>query len=386
MINYRKWFKGITIKSKASSESNELGDLEVLTSNNKVHFHNGTSSSPILTESHTGTISNKSIDADTNTITNIENADIKAGAAIDASKIADGSVSNAEFQYLANVTSDIQTQISAKIGNALTSANVFVGNGSNIATGVAVSGDITLSNAGVTAIGANKVVNGQLDQMAAHTFKGNNTASLANASDITSTQLTAELDLFSSTLKGLTPLSGGGTTNFLRADGTWASPAAGSYITALTSDVTASGPGSAAATIAANAVTNAKAAQMAAHTFKGNNTASTANASDLTVLQLTAELIIAAQAISASAIDWATGAMFTKTLAANTTFTFSNQVSGQTIIVRLTNTASNYTVTWPAVRWAGGAAPTMTVGAFSDVYTFIYDGSNVYGSAVQNMS
>lgn len=66
--------------------------------------------------------------------------------------------------------------------------------------------------------------------------------------------------------------------------------ATGNYITALTGDVTASGPGSSAATIANNAVTNAKAAQMAAHTFKGNNTGSTANASDLTATQLTAEL------------------------------------------------------------------------------------------------
>ena len=42
----------------------------------------------------------------------IEAADLPAG--IDASKIADGSVSNAEFQRLANVTSDIQTQIDGK--------------------------------------------------------------------------------------------------------------------------------------------------------------------------------------------------------------------------------------------------------------------------------
>lgn len=35
---------------------------------------------------------------------------------------------------------------------------------------------------------------------------------------------TAQLNVFSSTLKGLTPASGGGTTNFLRADGTWATP------------------------------------------------------------------------------------------------------------------------------------------------------------------
>lgn len=70
--------------------------------------------------------------------------------------------------------------------------------------------------------------------------------------------------------------------------------ATGNYITALTGDVTASGPGSVAATIANNVVTNAKAAQMAAHTFKGNNTGSTANAGDLTATQLTAELNVMA--------------------------------------------------------------------------------------------
>lgn len=39
----------------------------------------------------------------------VTNAKVSTG--IDASKIADGSVSNAEFQYLAGVTSDIQTQL-----------------------------------------------------------------------------------------------------------------------------------------------------------------------------------------------------------------------------------------------------------------------------------
>jgi hypothetical protein len=38
---------------------------------------------------------------------------------------------------------------------------------------------------------------------------------------------TALLNNFTSALKGLVPLSGGGTTNFLRADGTWASPGGG---------------------------------------------------------------------------------------------------------------------------------------------------------------
>jgi hypothetical protein len=41
---------------------------------------------------------------------------------------------------------------------ALDSANILVGNGSNVATKVAVTGDVTISNAGVTAIGSSKVV------------------------------------------------------------------------------------------------------------------------------------------------------------------------------------------------------------------------------------
>jgi hypothetical protein len=40
---------------------------------------------------------------------------------------------------------------------ALDSANILVGNGSNVATKVAVTGDVTISNAGVTAIGSAKV-------------------------------------------------------------------------------------------------------------------------------------------------------------------------------------------------------------------------------------
>lgn len=42
-----------------------------------------------------------------------------------------------------------------------------------------------------------------------------------------STGADVTLPLFSSTEAGLTPLSGGGTTNFLRADGTWAAPPGG---------------------------------------------------------------------------------------------------------------------------------------------------------------
>lgn len=93
-------------------------------------------------------------------------------------------------------------------------------------------------------------------------------------------------------------------------------------------------------------------------------------------------------AIAASEIDWAlvskTGGIYTKTLGANTTFTFANAVAGQTIICVITNTASNWTVTWPTTKWPAGSAPTQTVGAKADIITFIYDGTNYYGNSVQN--
>jgi len=74
-----------------------------------------------ITASSTDTLTNKTIDADGtgNSITNIENANIKASAAIDATKIADGSVTSAEFQHLGSVTSDIQTQLDAKASKGL---------------------------------------------------------------------------------------------------------------------------------------------------------------------------------------------------------------------------------------------------------------------------
>ncbi|PCI45885.1 MAG: hypothetical protein COB41_00405 [Proteobacteria bacterium] len=60
------------------------------------------------------TLTNKTIDVDSNAVSNIEDDNIKALAAINAAKIADGSVSNSEYETLDGVTSSIQTQIDGK--------------------------------------------------------------------------------------------------------------------------------------------------------------------------------------------------------------------------------------------------------------------------------
>lgn len=76
-------------------------------------------------------------------------------------------------------------------------------------------------------------------------------------------------------------------------DGLATKQATGNYITALTSDVTASGPGSAAATIANDAVTNAKLANMNPATFKGRTSGSAGDPVDLSAAQVRAILDLA---------------------------------------------------------------------------------------------
>ncbi len=62
--------------------------------------------------------------------------------------------------------------------------------------------------------------------IAANSFLGNNTGSPAVPAALTATQATAALNTFTTTLQGLVPASGGGTTNYLRADGAFAAPSA----------------------------------------------------------------------------------------------------------------------------------------------------------------
>ena len=92
-------------------------------------------SGTIVLKDSTDTLTNKSIDSDNNTITNIVNADIKSGAAIAFDKMAtltasralvsnsDGelevsAVTSTEIGYLDGVTSAIQTQLDTKATNA----------------------------------------------------------------------------------------------------------------------------------------------------------------------------------------------------------------------------------------------------------------------------
>ncbi len=176
------------------------------------------------------------------------------------------------------------------------------GSASNLVAGTvpaaqmpAHTGDVT-STAGSTAltIAANAVSNAKAAQMAASTLKGNNTGAAANAADLTAAQVKTMLAIASTDVSGLGALATLSTVNLsTQATGTLQA----AQEPAHTGDVT-NAAGSLALTIAANAVTNAKIAQMAASTIKGNNTGAAANAADLTAAQVKALLAIASTDVS----------------------------------------------------------------------------------------
>jgi hypothetical protein len=117
-------------------------------------------------------------------------------------------------------------------------------------------------------------------------------------------------------------------------------------ITKVTANVLADNAVS-ASSIADGAIATAKLADDAVTTAKitdANITTAKIADDSVSYAKLGAEFTTAAT-ISASDVDWATAAVHTKTLSANTTLTFSNASTGMVIDLVITG---NYTLTLPA--------------------------------------
>jgi hypothetical protein len=81
MLNIKKFLLAIGLVPKDTTEINSQGELEVLNTDGKLRYCNGSSVSPVVTESHSATLTNKTIDANGtgNSISNLETADLADG-------------------------------------------------------------------------------------------------------------------------------------------------------------------------------------------------------------------------------------------------------------------------------------------------------------------
>jgi hypothetical protein len=104
---------------------------------------------------------------------------------------------------------------------------------------------------------------------------------------------------------------------------------------------------------------------------------------DLDIAGTYAQTVVA---VAALAIDCSTGNYFTKTIAANSTFTVSNIPTSRAYSFTLELTHTSGTVTWfSGVEWPGGTAPTLTTGK-THLFMFVTDdgGTRWRGSSLIN--
>jgi len=143
----------------------EVGDL-ILTV--------GSTSSTILQ------VDAKSLTASPKTISTVS---FTVSGSVDTANIVDGAVTNAKVNAAAAIDfSKLAT---------LTSTNILVGSAAGVATSREVTGDVTIGNTGVTAIGTGKVLSAMMDDNLLHYASVAITASAFNGAYTTPVQLVA---------------------------------------------------------------------------------------------------------------------------------------------------------------------------------------------------
>lgn len=68
---FKNFLQGLRLFPKTSSTVSQAGDLDFDTSSNKLNLHNGTTSSPVTTEAHSATLTNKNLSDSTTFVTDV---------------------------------------------------------------------------------------------------------------------------------------------------------------------------------------------------------------------------------------------------------------------------------------------------------------------------
>lgn len=185
--SYTNFPKGTAIVPKSASENSEVGDLEVLSSDNRMYYFDGVSNDAITTDIVVTELKNKTIDANSNTISNLDNSNLDGAAGITNANLAampnltimgNDSGGSAVPQYLT------PTEVNTMLGTtgAATSIGAIDSQSAN-ANGLDLTGQVlSTQSASVTAPG---MVNNTTQSMSgAKTFTTSITSPIINSSGV----------------------------------------------------------------------------------------------------------------------------------------------------------------------------------------------------------
>jgi hypothetical protein len=425
-LNFKKIWNGLKLVKKVTSTSDSSGDLEVVTvsGKDKLHYYDGTSNSAIVTETHTAVLENKSFlnttfDAEGtgNTLSNIKNSNIKAAAAIDASKIANGTVSNTSFQYVSGATSNIQSQLDSKATqtaldakadqtslddhisdtlnpHSVTKAQVGLDNVDNTSDINKIVSTATQTALDLKADASDVYTKTESD----NNFEPKNSNIQAHISDISNPHAVTKTQVglsdvpnvdatlranhtgtqLASTISDFSEAVDDRTSNLLVA-GTNVTLAYDDLANTLTISSTGGGGGSVAVKEEGSTVI---AAAASLNLIGASVTVTDAGSSQANITITSSGGSYADVSISALDIDWSAGTTFYKAVSASSIFTFSNIVAGKTITVAVTNaTASAYNITFPTTKQEPGGLELSILANTSNIYTFSSINGIIYCSS-----
>jgi hypothetical protein len=304
---------------------------------------NGTVTAPSLHNLVDGLDIYQSLITDQTNVTSVSTADelliaIAAGSTGDAPK----AVTVQElFQDALTAGTYTNANISETLSYGTATGTRLVSANATITTGTITTGVIPTLTAGTTTSTAATITSGTITNLAS------TTGTIATLNSTTGT--IATLNSTTGTIATLNSTTG----------------TIGNFTTTLTGDVTIS---TGSATVGTRvAVVDTAQEYTAAHNF---------NATTLT---------------SGNSIAWNLQSNQVARLVLSTTGTMAdatNKVDGATYILLVTQGTGSNTLDWNATyKWPGGTKPTLTVGsAKSDIFTFVSDGTSLFGVASQNYS